>query len=198
MIYLFGIKELSVYQSTEFKPCPNWEHFDGWVQHYPKCLYKVYALRIVLHSPIDLQTLQNMSDPSRELELRIGIAKSTDPSQSAQFAQSDHGRNLSLLADFVCIKWKLYPTKLSLWNNRTVSACACFVPLFTISSRSSNKPSIFAWWVTYNSNKCVVHRVENIVGRRKCYLPTLSPFPTLFSKGLFHRTVKSCHRVVKV
>ena len=29
--------------------------FDGWGQHYPKCLYKVLALRIVLHSLIELQ-----------------------------------------------------------------------------------------------------------------------------------------------
>ena len=26
----------------------------GWVQHYPKCLYFVQALRIVLHSPINI------------------------------------------------------------------------------------------------------------------------------------------------
>ena len=28
--------------------------FDGRVQHYPKGLYKVQALKIVLHSPIEL------------------------------------------------------------------------------------------------------------------------------------------------
>ena len=27
---------------------------NGWVQHYPKCLYKVKALKIVLHSPIEM------------------------------------------------------------------------------------------------------------------------------------------------
>ena len=27
---------------------------DGWVQHYPKCLYKVKALRIVLHTSIEI------------------------------------------------------------------------------------------------------------------------------------------------
>ena len=34
-----------------------------------------------------------------------GIAKSIEPSQPVQSAQSDHGRNFSLLADFLCIKW---------------------------------------------------------------------------------------------
>ena len=33
-----------------------------------------------------------------------GITKSIDPGQSAQSAQADHGRNFSLLADFLCIK----------------------------------------------------------------------------------------------
>ena len=32
-----------------------------------------------------------------------GIAKSIDPGQPAQSAQADHGRNFSLLADFLCI-----------------------------------------------------------------------------------------------
>ena len=34
----------------------------------------------------------------------MGIAKSINPGQPAQFTQSDHGRNFSLLADFLCIK----------------------------------------------------------------------------------------------
>ena len=34
----------------------------------------------------------------------VGIAKSINPGQTAQSAQSDHGRNFSLLADFLCIK----------------------------------------------------------------------------------------------
>ena len=33
--------------------------------------------------------------------------------------------------------------------------------------------------------------------RRKCWFPAFSPFPTMFSKGLFLRVVKSQHRVVK-
>ena len=32
------------------------------------------------------------------------IAKSIEPGQPAQSAQADHGRNVSLLADFLCIK----------------------------------------------------------------------------------------------
>ena len=41
-------------------------------------------------------------------------------------------------------------------------------------------------------------RVENIVGKkRKCWLPAFSPFPTMFSKGLLYRTVKSRDSVVK-
>ena len=41
-------------------------------------------------------------------------------------------------------------------------------------------------------------RVENIVGkRRKCWLPAFSPFPAMFSKGLFLRVVKSPNCVVK-
>ena len=34
----------------------------------------------------------------------IGIAKSIDRGQPAQSRQADHGRNFSLLADFLCIK----------------------------------------------------------------------------------------------
>ena len=33
----------------------------------------------------------------------MGTAKSIDPGQPAQSAQSDHGQNFSLLADFLCI-----------------------------------------------------------------------------------------------
>ena len=34
----------------------------------------------------------------------MGIAKSIDRGQPAQSTQSDHGRNVSLLLDFPCIK----------------------------------------------------------------------------------------------
>ena len=34
----------------------------------------------------------------------------------SQSAQSDHSRNFQLLADFLCLKWKFYLNKLSLWN----------------------------------------------------------------------------------
>ena len=47
----------------------------------------------------------------------------------------------------------------------------------------------------------VMGRVENIVGKgengRKCWLPAFSPFPTIFSKGLFVRVVKSRDCVLK-
>ena len=33
--------------------------------------------------------------------------------------------------------------------------------------------------------------------RRKCWLPSFSPFPTVFSKGFFYRVVKSRDCVVK-
>ena len=33
----------------------------------------------------------------------MGIAKNIDPGQTAQSAQSDHGRYFLLLADFLCI-----------------------------------------------------------------------------------------------
>ena len=33
----------------------------------------------------------------------MGIAKSMDPAQPAQSTHADHGRNFSLLADFLCI-----------------------------------------------------------------------------------------------
>ena len=47
--------------------------------------------------------------------------------------------------------------------------------------------------------------MEKIVGKgenagyqhRKCWLPAFSPFPTIFSKGLFCRVVKSRDCVVK-
>ena len=38
-------------------------------------------------------------------------------------------------------------------------------------------------------------RVENTGKRRNCSLRAISPFPTVFSKGLFPRGVKRCHRV---
>ena len=34
--------------------------------------------------------------------------------------------------------------------------------------------------------------------RRKCWLPTFSPFPTMFSKGFFFRVVKSRYYVERV
>ena len=41
-------------------------------------------------------------------------------------------------------------------------------------------------------------RIENIVGEgRKQWLPAFSPFPTMFSKSLFHRVIKSPDCVVK-
>ena len=67
-----------------------------------------------------------------------GTAKSIDPGQPPKSSQAEHGRNFSLLADFLCIKLELYLTKPSLWNYRTVSAFGLF--LFSLfSSRSSDK-----------------------------------------------------------
>ena len=57
----------------------------------------------------------------------LEFKKSINPIQPAQ---SDHGRNFMLLADFLCIKWKFYLTEQWLWNYWTVLACACFVPVF--------------------------------------------------------------------
>ena len=46
--------------------------------------------------------------------------------------------------------------------------------------------------------KFVLEMVEKHHGkRRKCWLPAFSPFPTMFSKGLFPRVVKSWDCVVK-
>ena len=46
--------------------------------------------------------------------------------------------------------------------------------------------------------KYVLGWVENMVGkRRKCWFPAFSLFPTMFSKGLFLRVVKSRDCVVK-
>ena len=42
----------------------------------------------------------------------------------------------------------------------------------------------------------VLRRVENIVGKRKKWLPAFSPFPTMFSIGFFLRGVKSRDCVV--
>ena len=40
-------------------------------------------------------------------------------------------------------------------------------------------------------------RMENIVcGKRKCWLPAFSPFPSVFSKGQFLRVVKTWNCVV--
>ena len=45
----------------------------------------------------------------------------------------------------------------------------------------------------------VLGRVGNVVGkRRKCWLPTFSPFPTIFSKALCFRVIKSQDCVVKI
>ena len=40
-------------------------------------------------------------------------------------------------------------------------------------------------------------RVKNIVGKGE-NTGNISPFPTMFSKGVLYRVVKSCHFVVKV
>ena len=39
-------------------------------------------------------------------------------------------------------------------------------------------------------------RVENTLGKGEIALRAISPFPTVFSKGLFPRGVKRCHCVV--
>ena len=55
----------TLYQMTKFSTYPTGnmcrQQNDGWVQHYPKCLYKVYALRIVLHSPIENECAWNIN-----------------------------------------------------------------------------------------------------------------------------------------
>ena len=38
---------------------------------------------------------------------------------------------------------------------------------------------------------------ENTGKRRKCWLPSFSPFPTMFSEGFFYRIVNSCACVGK-
>ena len=43
--------------------------------------------------------------------------------------------------------------------------------------------------VTEKKMKFVLKTLENIVG--KCWLPACSPFPTIFSKGLIFKVVKS-------
>ena len=48
--------------------------------------------------------------------------------------------------------------------------------------------------------KFVLGRVENIVGQGEnagYQLPVFSPFPTVFSKGFFHRVIKSLDCVVQ-
>ena len=46
--------------------------------------------------------------------------------------------------------------------------------------------------------KLALGKVEKHCGKRqKCWLPVFSPFPTMFSKGFFHRVVKSWDCVVE-
>ena len=46
--------------------------------------------------------------------------------------------------------------------------------------------------------KFALESVENIVGKgENCWLPAFSPFPTMFSKGLFPRVLKNRDCVVK-
>ena len=45
----------------------------------------------------------------------------------------------------------------------------------------------------------VFDRFENIVGKgEKCWLPAISPFSTMFSKGLFLRVIKTPDRVLQI
>ena len=46
--------------------------------------------------------------------------------------------------------------------------------------------------------KVVFIRIENIVGKEKCWLTAFSSFPPLFSRGFFLWCVRSHHCVVKV
>ena len=43
----------------------------------------------------------------------------------------------------------------------------------------------------------IVRKRENAGYQRKCWLPAFSPFPKMFSKGFFHRGIKSRDCVVK-
>ena len=44
----------------------------------------------------------------------------------------------------------------------------------------------------------VFDRVENIVGKRKMLVTSISPFSTMFSNDIFHRAVKSWDCVGRV
>ena len=61
-----------------------------------RTLFIVYPHSTVKH-------MNNLWAHHAEKDL-MGIAKSIDPGKPAQSAQADHGRNFSLLADFLCIK----------------------------------------------------------------------------------------------
>ena len=45
--------------------------------------------------------------------------------------------------------------------------------------------------------KFTLGRIENTVGKRKCWLPAFPPFSTMFSKGYFLSVIKSLDCVVK-
>ena len=78
------------------------------------------------------KSIQNICNPWKG-EL-MGIAKSINPGQPVQSTQSDPNRNFWLLADFLCIEL----TKLSLWNYRSLSTCACCVPIRPQFSRDGS------------------------------------------------------------
>ena len=61
------------------------EHVDGCVQYYSKCLYNVQALRIVLHSPVDVSVnfCERIYEPCYLKRLNA-FGKSIDPLQPAQ------------------------------------------------------------------------------------------------------------------
>ena len=49
---------------------------DGWVQHYPKCLYKVKVLRIVLHSHIKMWLSSIMSAVTSSVSVATTVKSS--------------------------------------------------------------------------------------------------------------------------
>ena len=48
-------------------------YIDGLVQHYPKCLYFVKALRIVLHSPINMLLFVTKSNDVRKTDKFLAL-----------------------------------------------------------------------------------------------------------------------------
>ena len=105
-----------------------------------------------------------------------------------------NGENISLYQHFLhfsqCVQGPSPSGSIKVWTE-----CLRFMFLYDVSFSIMKEFADDNFKFDKNGRK-LLKWVKNTVGkRRNCSLRVISPFPTVFSKGLFPRGIKRCHCV---